>query len=148
MIMVSMISCQETNYPGAGISPYTSIYDLRLLHKDADLQLTTDNMYGSNKITGVVVSDHTEGNIPEGYLILQDKRRLNKLRGITIPLGADANKYTVGDSIIVNIDGKTLARKEGILQIVGVNNSDIQLISRNNFIAGNRVNIGAILVLV
>jgi len=145
IVLVAMVSCQETSYPGATISPYVSLYDLRLLHKEADVQLDINNMYGSNKITGVVISDHTHGNLPEGYLILQDKRRLDKLRGITIPLGADATKYTVGDSVIINIEGKTLARREGILQIIGVSDTDIELISRNRFIAGNRVNAGAIL---
>src|SRR6186997_2294263 len=108
------------NYPGATISPYISIYDVRDLYKGTDVTLSTANMFGSAKITGVVVSDHTGANLPAGLLVIQDRRRLSQLRGISVSVGADAAKYVPGDSVVVDVEGGVLKRVDGILQITGV----------------------------
>src|SRR4051794_23070717 len=75
------------NYPGATISPYISIYDVRDLYNGSDITLSKDNMFGAAKITGTVVSDHSGGNLPAGLLVLQDQRRLSQLRGISVAIG-------------------------------------------------------------
>lgn len=135
----------ESNYPGGTISPYIPIYDLRGLYKGSDIQLSADNMYGSTKITGVVVSDHSEGNMPEGLLVVQDKRRLQQLRGISIPLGDEAKNYTPGDSVIIDIEGGTLKRVDGLLQVINIDAGDVTKVSSGNFIAPNRVGSSSIL---
>jgi PBP1b-binding outer membrane lipoprotein LpoB len=134
-----------TNYPGGQVSQFIPLYDLRELYKGADLTLSKENMYGSDKITGIVVSDYTGKNLPDGLLMIQDKRRLSQLRGITIPIGADADKYVSGDSVTVEIAGSVLTRANGTLQLNNVPASAVTKVSGGNAIAVNRVASSAIL---
>lgn len=130
---------KDNNYAGGKVSPYIPLYDLRNLYKGTDITLSEETMFGSTKITGIVVSDHAEGNMPAGALIIQDKRRLQQLRGITIPLGTDANNYVSGDSVIVSVVGGVLKRVDGQLQITGIPASAVTKVSSGNAIAPNRV---------
>jgi hypothetical protein len=132
--------CDKTgNYPGATVSPYMAMFDLRDLYKGSDVRLSPATMFGSNKITGVVVSDHSGGNLPTGLLVIQDRRRLSELRGISLAVGAEAAKYVPGDSVIVNVEGGVLTRVEGILQVTGVAPTAITKVSSGNTILVNRV---------
>jgi len=133
-------ACKDGNYPGATISPYISIFDLRNLYKGTEVKLSADNMYGSSKITGIVISDHSEKNLPQGLLVLQDSRRLSQLRGIAISVGTEANNYKPGDSIIVDVNAGVLKRIDGILQVTGISSTAITKISSWNNIPVNRVN--------
>jgi hypothetical protein len=72
-----------------------------------------------------VVSDHTEKNLPEGLLVVQDNRRLATLKGISIELGAAAANYHPGDSVLIDFSGSTLTRKNGILVITGLTAANI-----------------------
>ena len=126
---------KDGNYPGARVSPYISLYDLRNSFKGNDITLNEENMFGATKISALVVSDHSGGNLPEGMLVVQDARRLGQLRGISIPLGAEAANYAVGDSLIINVGGKMLKRVDGILQITGVTTSDITKVASGIAIA-------------
>jgi len=124
-------SCSKVgNYPGGEISPYVSIYDVKDLYKGSDIILTKENLLGSTQITGVVVSDHSGGNMPAGLLVIQDRRRLAELRGV---------KYVPGDSVIVNVEGAVLKRVNGILQITGVSSSAVTKVSSGNTIPVNIV---------
>ncbi|HSB93965.1 MAG TPA: DUF5689 domain-containing protein, partial [Flavitalea sp.] len=116
---------KDGNYPGATVSPYIAMFDLRGIYKGEDVSLTKDNMFGANKIAGLVVSDHTGGNIPAGLLVVQDKRRLGQLRGISIALGADAANYVPGDSVVINVEGGVLKKIDGILQLTGITTANI-----------------------
>lgn len=116
---------KEGAYPGGELSPYIAMLDLRDIHKGEDITLTKDNMFGATRITGIVVSDPSGGNLPAGLLVVQDSRRLSQLRGIAIPLGSDAAKYVPGDSVIINVEGGVLKRTNGILQLTGISNSNI-----------------------
>lgn len=136
---------KDGNYPGGTISPYISLFDIRSLYKGTDVTLNTDNMLGSNSITGIVVSDHSGGNLPSGLLIVQDKRRLNQLRGISIPIGDEAKQYAPGDSIIVDVNGGILKRIDGTLQITNIASSAITKVSSGTTIPLNRVTNGEIL---
>jgi hypothetical protein len=127
------------NYPGGTVSAFIPMFDLRNLYKGADLNLTNSVMFGSDSIRGVVVSDHTSGNLPKGLLIVQDKLRLNQLRGIAIPIGENASKYVSGDSVHVKIQGGLLKRVDGILQILNISGTDIIKKAANKTIAANRV---------
>lgn len=130
---------KEGNYPGGKISPYLPIYDLRDLYKGSDVTLSTNNMYGSDKLTGIVISDHRGSNMPAGLLVMQDHRRLAQYRGISIALGADAAKYVSGDSVTVTVAGGVLTRANGILQITNVPGSAVTKISSGNPVAAIRV---------
>jgi len=144
--LVSLWGCKKDgNYPGGVISPYIAIYDVKDLYKGNDVTLTTTNMFGSAKITGVVVSDHSAGNLPAGLLVIQDSRRLSELRGVAVAIGADAVKYVPGDSVIINVEGAVLKKVNGIMQITGVSAGAVTKVSSGNAIAVNRVPASSIL---
>ncbi|PZP52544.1 MAG: hypothetical protein DI598_00475 [Pseudopedobacter saltans] len=124
--IIVMVSCKkEGNYVGGTPADIIAILDLRPLYKDRDVTLTKESMYGATKLAAVVISDHTAGNLPKGLLIVQDNRRLSMLRGISLEMGDEAEKYHPGDSIQVDIEGGTLTRKNNILTITGVSASKI-----------------------
>lgn len=127
------------SYPGARISPYIALYDVRDLYRGNDVTLSKENMFGSEKITGVVVSDHSGNNLPAGLLVVQDRRRLAQLRGISINIGADAAKYVPGDSVVIGVAGAVLKRVDGILQLTGVPATAVTKVSSGNSIPVDRV---------
>jgi hypothetical protein len=131
--------CEKDNYPGASISPYIALFDIRNLYKGTDVTLTVDNMAGSNRIAVMTVSDHTGGNLPAGLLVVQDGRRLSKIRGISIPLGAAAADFLPGDSLIIQVEGAVLKKVDGILELTGITKEDITKVSSGNTIPINRV---------
>lgn len=130
LALLAMWSCKkEGNYPGGELSAYIAMLDLRDIHKGQDVTLTKDNMLGATKIAGIVVSDPSGVNIPAGLLVVQDARRLGLLRGIAVNIGADAGKYAPGDSVVINVEGGTLKREGGILQLAGIGNDKITKIA-------------------
>lgn len=146
MILFMLGGCKKDgNYPGSTSSPYIAIYDLRSVYKGTDVKLTKDAMFGANTVAAMVVSDHSGNNLPQGLLVVQDSRRLSLLRGISINIGADAAKYVPGDSVVINIEGGTLTRKDGILQIANVPVSAINKISSGNKVSATRVTAAQIL---
>lgn len=124
--------CEKDKYPGGKVSPYISLFDMRGIYKGADVTLSVDNMYGAGKLSAMVISDHSAGNIPAGMLVVQDARRLARLRGIAIPLGAEAANYMPGDSVIIDAVGAVLKKVDGILQLTGIDNSKITRVSTGN----------------
>lgn len=134
--LTSLWGCKKDSYPGGAISPYIAIYDLRNIYKGQEVTLTKENMFGSTTITGTVVSDHAGGNLPAGLLVIQDIRRLGLLRGISLAIGEAAADYKPGDSVVIKVEGKTLKRVNGLLQITGVTPGEIQKVSSgNNYLA-------------
>ncbi|WP_346237572.1 DUF5689 domain-containing protein [Niabella insulamsoli] len=130
-----LFNCNKSeygNYPGAKVSPYISIYDMKSVFKGEPVSLSADALAGSQKITGIVISDHSGKNIPEGLLIMQDARRLNMNSAIALNIGSAAANYLPGDSIVVDLSGGTLSRVDGRLQITGVSNEAISKISSGN----------------
>jgi len=133
-------SCDQTgNFPGAEVNPNIAIYDLRSFYRGTDFPLTVESMLGARGITGLVVSDHSGKNLPAGLLMVQDKMRLNELRGIAIDIGADATKYVPGDSVTVNLVGGILKRVDGLLQVTGLNGTVVTKIASGRPIAVNRI---------
>lgn len=124
--------CKKDKYPGAVLSNYIPLLDLRNIYNDAPVTLTKEVMFGATRISGLVVSDHRGGNAPAGLLMMQDNRRLGLMRGIAIDLGASAADYLPGDSIEVNLEGKTLVKEGGILKLKAVSPADITTLSTGN----------------
>jgi hypothetical protein len=138
--IIILEGCDKTgNFPGAEASPYIAIYDLRSFYKGTDYALTQKSLLGATGIAGVVVSDHTGKNLPAGLLMVQDKLRLNELRGISINIGADADKYVPGDSVTVNLVGGVMKRVDGLLEITGLNGSAVTKVASGKTIPINRV---------
>ncbi|MBO9205390.1 MULTISPECIES: DUF5689 domain-containing protein [Niastella] len=124
-IAISGCNKDKYNYPGGVPSEIISILDMRQLYKESDLVLSKENVYGASKLAAVVISDHSEKNLPEGLLVVQDIRRLQTLRGISVEIGAEAANYHSGDSVQIDIIGGTLTRKNGILTITGIPASNV-----------------------
>jgi hypothetical protein len=126
-LAAAVSSCMKDkyNYPGGEPNEIGSVLDVRPLYKGQDVVLSKENFNGASKLAVVVVSDHTEKNLPAGLLVVQDNRRLKTLRGISIELGASAANYHPGDSVVIDISGSTLTRKNGILTITGLTESNV-----------------------
>jgi hypothetical protein len=127
-LIVVINGCNRDTYEeyfGATPNDIVSILDVRPIYKGEDVILSKGNLYGATKVAGVVVSEHAEKNLPEGLLVVQDNRRLSTLRGISIELGAAAAKYHPGDSLLIEVAGGTLTRKNGILVITGLTEANI-----------------------
>jgi hypothetical protein len=135
LALVFQWGCKKDSYPGGTVSPFIAIFDLRNMDKGAEVSLTKENMSGSGKITGLVVSNHSGGNIHAGLLVVQDKRRLSQLRGISIALGDEAKNYKPGDSVIIDVEGGILKRVNGILQVTGISGTDITRVSSGNAVS-------------
>ena len=144
-ILLLFCGCKKETYPGGQISPYISLFDIKDLYKGKDVTLTVDNMLGSDKIAVMVASDHTGGNMPAGLLAVQDRRRLSQLRGIAIPLGAEAADYAPGDSLVIGVVGKVVKRVDGILQLTGITKADITKVSSGNPVDVNQASTSLIL---
>jgi hypothetical protein len=146
ILLVTATGCKkEENAPLGTVSPYISIFDVRDLYKGEALTLSKDNLGGSTQIAGLVVSDHSGKNLPQGLLVVQDGRRLGQLRGISIALGADAAFYVPGDSVVIDVEGGVLQRVNGILQIANVTNSRISKVTTGRPVPLNKITIAQLL---
>jgi hypothetical protein len=112
-------ACKKDEYASGSLSPIIALVDLKDIYKNGDVTLTAANMGGAHEIVGVVISDHSAGNVPEGVLVVQNNRR-NAVRGIAIDLGADAANYVPGDSVIIQVEGAKLTRVNGSMRLTGV----------------------------
>lgn len=116
--ILTITSCiKQDIFPASGTpNQFISILDIRKLHKGADVVLTKENMDGADKITGVIVSDASAGNIPAGVFAMQQTSR-TLTRGIEIVVGNQPVSFNVGDSVVVRVDGANLIRNNGTLQV-------------------------------
>jgi hypothetical protein len=133
---VTTLSCKkDSDYISGTISPFISNFDLKKSFKGTDLTLTKEVMNGASSIKGVVISDFTLGNTPVGLLVVQNSRTvgngIDSVRGVAFNIGADAAKFTTGDSVHINVEGGVLKRVDNILQITGVSGSAISKIAAN-----------------
>jgi hypothetical protein len=130
--LLSLLSCKDTKWEVGDLSPIITIGDVRNLHKGTDVVLQ-GNLSGATQIVGVVTSDVSGKNVAEGTITMQNfRRKVN--RGITLAIGVDAANYTVGDSIIVTIEGATLKSTNGSLQITGLNANAIRKVASNSMV--------------
>lgn len=129
--------CQKDNYPGGELSPIIAISDIRALYQGTDVTLNKENMVGADEIVGVVISDHSGGNMPAGLLVIQNNRRF-KLRGIAVAIGADAANYIPGDSVKIKVDGGILKRLDGTLQLTGISPSAVTKVGKGIVVNGQK----------
>ena len=135
LVLSIFCGCKKDDYPGGVVSNYIGLLDLRNLYTGTNMTLTKEAMFGAEKISGVVTSDHSGNNTPAGLITIQESKRLGLLRGIAIDLGSAASGYVPGDSVEINVAGATLAKVDGILQVTGVSADDVERISTGNNIA-------------
>ncbi|WP_199118685.1 DUF5689 domain-containing protein [Pedobacter sp. ASV28] len=138
-VLLLFAACDKnTDWAEGTLSPIISIEDLRLLYKGTSVSLNSNNLSGATQISGLVIADAAAGNVPNGVLIMQNTNR-KKTRGISIDMGAAANSYQLGDSIVVTVNGATLKNENGRLEIVGVTASSVKLIAQQHTINAQNV---------
>src|SRR5690606_2553195 len=97
-----------------------------------EVELGPDNLSGAYLTTGVVISDPTTKNFPANYVIIQNSWR-NWVRGIALVLDPSVvQKYSVGDSLVIDVRGARLKDDNGTLTLQNLKESQIQLVSSNN----------------
>ena len=111
------------------LNPTVSISDVRFLYKGNNRQLTANDLAGAVQISGVVNSNYSAGNVPEGIIVVQNTLR-SKTCGIAVHVGTEiAPTFQPGDSLLLRIEGKTLTRENGALTIRTLDETDITVLS-------------------
>jgi hypothetical protein len=150
-ILIMGCDKQKDEFVLGTISPFISNFDLKKSYKETDLVLNATVMKGANSIKGVVISDFVAGNTPKNLLVVQNSRivgnGIDSVRGIAINIGADAAKYLVGDSVHIKIEGGTLKRVDGILQIDGISGAAVNKIASGKNIKVPIVNIANLIAM-
>lgn len=125
--LLIMQSCEKRDFLNGTPSPYIAIEDLRMIYKGTDVEMTGERLAEAQKTTGVVISTPASGNVPEGMVIIQQAKP-GKLHGVALHVGQIAANYQIGDSLLVNVQNKTLKRA-GFLYIDAVAAADIEVIT-------------------
>ena len=143
MSALGLGSCVEENPNPAEGTPnsFASIYVVREAHHQSDVELGTGPLFGAHQITGTVVSDASGNNWPAGLVAVQDTWR-GQTRGILLNLGTEAASYTVGDSVVIDVRGSKLTRKDGMLQIVGLKTANIDKVATGRPVNPKAVAVG------
>ncbi|MCL7986614.1 DUF5689 domain-containing protein [Sphingobacterium sp. lm-10] len=136
-------ACENRDHILGTLSPYITIQDLRAVHKGNDVEVTVESVNEAQWTTGVVISDVQSGNVPEGMLIVQQLQRGNKLHGIALKVGDGVTDYRIGDSLRINISGKTL-RRETFLYLDGLRTGDLEVVAHVPTVAIRQVSASAI----
>ncbi|MBC5775541.1 hypothetical protein H8S95_15795 [Pontibacter sp. KCTC 32443] len=126
--VLGFTSCvEEDPNPSEGTpNPVASLYVVRDAFHEKDLALGPGPLFDAYQAGGVVVSDPNGRNWPTGLVAIQDSWR-GMQRGIILNLGEEeARRYQVGDSILFDVRGTTLTRKDGVLQIIGLKPESIE----------------------
>ncbi|MBB6612831.1 hypothetical protein H7F15_17450 [Pontibacter sp. Tf4] len=147
LAVVGFTSCiKEDPNPASGTpNPVASLYVVRDAYHGGDLELGTGPLFGAHLIGGVVVSDPAGNNWPAGYVAIQDSWRGMK-RGILLDLGEQAAaNYAVGDSVQFDVRGTKVTRKNGVLQVLGLNPTAIQKKATGLPVAPTTVSVGELL---
>lgn len=145
--IATISSCLKENTEHAAGTPnlLASLYVVNAAYKDADLKLGQAALSGAHLTTGVVVADASTNNLPKGYVIIQDTWR-GLIRGIALILDeTTASGFAIGDSLVINLEGKTLTRSEGPLAITGLEADNITRVKSNVAIESRPVNITELL---
>lgn len=112
----------DPNYATGELNPMASLYVVRAAFRNDSVKLGKNSLSGAYRTAGTVIANGQSGNFPNGYLIIQDNWR-GLIRGIALVLdnAAATTSFAVGDSIMVELEGTTLARtNNGPLAIKGV----------------------------
>ena len=131
---------KEDNYIGE-FSPYIAIEDIRALNRGSKVKLTSDKISYAKKIYGVVVSDHSDNNLPDDIVIIQQDKR-NRTRGIAFKM-SNASIFVPGDSLVINIQDKSL-NKDGFLYLDGISETDIEKVSSGHRFTVRNTNAGTL----
>jgi hypothetical protein len=138
---------KDPDYAAGEPSPLVSLEDLRRLYQGSNVVLESGQLSGAHQVVGLVISDAAGGNVPggPGTLVVQNKRR-GVVRGIIIPLtGGTAPAFAVGDSVVVEVNGATLAKSAGALRLEGITPDRVRKVSSGNKVAARDINSSTLL---
>lgn len=113
------------------VDRFISIAELRNMYKGTPVTISSDESGVHTFISGIVISDGTQGNNPNGKIIIQNYSN-RALGGIALSLDGQSARYLVGDSVIVKAEGATLDRQDGMLQLSGLSIKTVGRISAAN----------------
>jgi hypothetical protein len=122
------VACNKQPIGPTGADPATlmNTADLRALYTGS-----TTSAPSGRKITGVVISDRTTGNINGQNLYLQQG---NGKAGICVRFTA-AHSFNLGDSIDVEVSGQEISEFRGLLQVNNIPLSYATLVSNGKSIS-------------
>lgn len=146
MILCTLLfnACKKDEKPAEGkLNSFAALFVVKNAYKGTDVQLNAEKLSGATQTGGVVISNLSGNNFPDGGLIIQNASR-GQVRGIIIEL-QDAANYAPGDSLVVNLEGSTLAKVGGSLQLKGITAAKITKVSSNNVVSPRTVALGALL---
>ena len=126
-VCFSFASCiKENPNPAHGTpNPVASVEILRAAYKGSDVSITPDKIMSASKVTGVVISDVASQNFTKGSFVMESSNN-GKTRGITVALTEAGDvPYKLGDSLLIDLSGTSLANSKGTLQLTGVSASKI-----------------------
>lgn len=130
LLLTGLAGCKKHDAALGDPSPVIAIEDLRAIYQGTAVSLNTGNLAGAHQIIGIVVSDVQSGNMPAGTVAMQNNRR-NKTRGILLAV-ENAAALKTGDSIVVDLNGTTLTKVNGSLQVTGLNAASVNKVSSGN----------------
>ena len=144
-VICVLCACKsDPDWAAGTLNPTVAINDIRSLYKDGNLRLTAELLAGAVQTCGIVSSDYTEGNIPEGVVVVQNTRR-SKTSGIAVYVGELASTFQQGDSLLLRIEDKILTRENGVLTIRALDEEDITVLSRGHRLNPIPVKVSALL---
>jgi len=148
-LLLATTSClqKDPDYAAGAPSPNVALDELRRLYQGTNVVLEPAQLSGAHQVVGLVISDAAGGNVPGGpsTIVVQNKRR-GVVRGIVIPIsGGAAPALAVGDSVVVDIKGATLAKSAGALRLEGIMADQVRKVSSGNTVQARDVNIGTLL---
>ena len=149
LLLLATTSCLKDNPDNAAgaPSPNVSLDELRRLYQGSSVVLEPGQLSGAHQVVGLVISDAAGGNVPggPGTIVVQNKRR-GVVRGIIIPIsGGAAPALAVGDSVVVDIKGATLAKSAGALRLEGITPDRVRKVSSGNTVLARDINISTLL---
>lgn len=134
LLLLSTTGCLKENTNPADGTPaaMAALITVKDVFRGNEVELGSDNLSGAYLTTGIVVSGATTRNLPEGYVIIQNSWR-NRLRGIALVVDPGvAQKYSIGDSLVLDIRGTRLKKENGTLTLQNLKENQIELISSDN----------------
>jgi hypothetical protein len=138
-------ACKKDEKPAEGkLNSFAALFVVKNAYKGSDVQLNAEKLGGATQTGGIVISNLSGNNFPKGGLIIQNASR-GQVRGLLIELPDAAGNYAPGDSLVINIDGSTLAKVGSSLQLKGITTADITKVSSDNALKPRTVALGALL---
>jgi hypothetical protein len=149
LLTLATTSCLKDNPDNAAgaPSPNVALDELRGLYQGSSVVLEPGQLSGAHQVVGLVISNAAGSNVPggAGTIVVQNKRR-GVVRGIIIPItGGTAPSLAVGDSVVVDIKGATLAKSAGALRLEGITPDRVRRVSSGNAVLARDITIGALL---